>query len=276
PMVVAGDFYQHVDLDQWHILFDPVNQTPKPFTRVFKGEGWTDVKTLMASKQRWGNETSNMRLLSDVDAYIEGFMGQHRQGLQFRMFNRFHEPFPRNSIPAHCRERASSALMSKSLPSRSRLPMIASPVKGGIACSCSSLPEILLSNTRKPQAHKMLDGPLALLVGWRSKVPWTCLCQLRIRSQTSKLVSGVRTHPSACSQGSSPKGEEEFCGTCTKEERPLWASPLPTVYRFRGDCKLLCSHGIDISIRRRRERTKGALSAPMRVSSTSESRIDPP
>jgi hypothetical protein len=33
--------------------------------------------------------------------------------------------------------------------------------------------------------------------GWRSKVPWACLYQLQIRSQTSKLVSGVRTYPPA-------------------------------------------------------------------------------
>src|SRR5262249_856905 len=43
------------------------------------------------------------------------------------------------------------------------------------------------------------------------------------------LVSGVRTRPSACSQGSRPKGLPELCGIQVNGERPCCASPDATI-----------------------------------------------
>jgi hypothetical protein len=68
--------------------------------------------------------------------------------------------------------------------------------------------------------------------GWRSQALWACLCQLLMRSVASKLVSGVRTRPSAFFQESSSKGGVEFCRACASGELPRWASPLLTVHRL--------------------------------------------
>jgi hypothetical protein len=56
------------------------------------------------------------------------------------------------------------------------------------------------------------------------------------------LCQEYEQRPSAFSQESCSKGKQEFCGTWTKEELPLQASPLSTVLRFRGDRKLLTNH----------------------------------
>ena len=44
-----------------------------------------------------------------------------------------------------------------------------------------------------------------VFLGWRSGIPWMCLCQLRTRSVAFNLVSGVRTHPPDFFQESSSK-----------------------------------------------------------------------
>lgn len=46
------------------------------------------------------NEASDVRPLSDINAYIEGFMRQHRQNLQIRTSIGFHEQFLPRHIPA--------------------------------------------------------------------------------------------------------------------------------------------------------------------------------
>ena len=50
PMVVASHFEQNLDLDQWDIGLDTVNERAETLMRVFNGKHRTMVKTLMASK----------------------------------------------------------------------------------------------------------------------------------------------------------------------------------------------------------------------------------
>lgn len=97
--------------------------------------------------------------------------------------------------------------MSISLPARSRWSEFGLSGQGSsLAASLvprSSLQSKLLAGPTKPQALRMLDGPLALFVQagrgiavwWRSEAPCACLCQLQTRSMAFKLLSGVRTCP---------------------------------------------------------------------------------
>jgi hypothetical protein len=128
-------------------------------------------------------------------------MRQHRQGLQMRAVIGFHEQFLPSRILTHVSFFITFPSVQHALPqSRAR----ASPL---LHC-CSPLTEAAAVLSRFCVMKKPKKG-----CGWRSKVPWTCLCQLQIRSQTSKLVSGVLTRPSTFFQELSSKGNVEFCGT---------------------------------------------------------------
>src|SRR6266699_2615913 len=76
PMVVASHFHDHIHLGQRHIATDAVDQAPKPFTRVLKGQGWTVFKALVPTEQCRRDEACNVGFLANIHAHIQGFAGK--------------------------------------------------------------------------------------------------------------------------------------------------------------------------------------------------------
>ena len=103
PMVVAGHLHDHVDLGERHIEADLVNEGAKALTRVLKRQGWATLKPLIPGQQCSGNEAPNVGHLPNIDSHIQGFMGQHRNGLKLwaRFRFSFHEQILSRCIPAH-------------------------------------------------------------------------------------------------------------------------------------------------------------------------------
>src|SRR5579884_412766 len=81
-MIMPGHFHDHVDLGQWDIAADAINQRAKPFARVVKGQGRAALKALVPTEQRGGDEACHMGLFADVHSDVQRLVAQHRNNLE--------------------------------------------------------------------------------------------------------------------------------------------------------------------------------------------------
>jgi hypothetical protein len=236
-VVVAGHLEKGIDLCQRDILLDPVNERAKALPGLRERQGGATLEALVARQEGTREKARDMLELADIDANIEGLMSKQRRRLQARscLGSPGHGPSPCCGISSLSEN---SQISLNRLHRRPSVPVRLAPLKGCASSlrsrSANPGPE---QDARVGQRHdegvegnerveEMHQGSSGVQRG-RSRMPWACLSQLRMRSCPSSLYQVCEHAPQLTHKAHGPKDYQSCAASRSTGRDPLALLPRP-------------------------------------------------